>query len=199
MTHSHVLLIGLASELLLGRYAVPPPRNPSSPLALHERGIFTEMQDILKSMGGKYRSEEFNRLLLPRSTALVQAIGHRMAYEAAISAGVHAPLVDLYEAGAIACDMGWYMESKVLGSRKEVLVKEEAAVTDAYNMLDALFAETGIQPYIQAPVVSAEAWQRWVERMPLLGKAKPTDEVDEYDGQDDDVSILLGEEMRAKL
>ncbi|KAF9004124.1 hypothetical protein BDZ89DRAFT_624007 [Hymenopellis radicata] len=62
-----VLCIRLASELLLGRYTVPAARNSSSPLALHERGIFTEIQDTLKSIGGKYRSEDFNRLLLPRA------------------------------------------------------------------------------------------------------------------------------------
>lgn len=83
-----VICIRLASELLIGRYKLPESRHPNSPLARHERAVFAEMQDILKAINYKHRSEEFNQLLLPRSVALVLAIGQRMAYEAALDAQV---------------------------------------------------------------------------------------------------------------
>jgi len=46
---SHTLLLppGLASELLLGRYAVEPPRYPDSLLAKHEMGSFRSSEPSL--------------------------------------------------------------------------------------------------------------------------------------------------------
>ncbi len=125
------------------------------------------MQEILRAIGGKYRSEEFNRLILPRSAAFVQAVGHRMAYEAAITAGVRPKVIQLYEASAIMLDIGWYVENKVF-TRKEIWEIEETAVTNVYEVLDILLDETGVEPYVQAPIVSKEGWEKWVERMPLF-------------------------------
>ncbi|KAE9396385.1 acyl-CoA dehydrogenase NM domain-like protein [Gymnopus androsaceus JB14] len=192
-----VLCIRLASELLLGRYSVPPPRNPSSFLALHEHGIFEDMQVILKSIGGKYRSEEFNRLLLPQSVALIRSIGSRMAYEAMISAGVHPELVALYEASTISQDMAWYIEGKVVVGKKQVMQMEEAAIGEAYSKLDVLLNEIGIEPYVQAPIVSEDKWKNWVESMPVL-RNKSDMEIPKYQGSGNHAIVSL-EDQRAKL
>ncbi|KAJ5776641.1 uncharacterized protein N7511_001652 [Penicillium nucicola] len=75
---------GLASELLIGRYKLPPPKDSNSPIARHEASLLSEGREILqKSAKGAHRSNEFNRDILPLALPLVVAIGHRMAFEAA--------------------------------------------------------------------------------------------------------------------
>ena len=83
--------IGLAPELLLGRYAVSPPQDKTSRLAIHEQKLGDEMKGILASARDGHRGELANQLLLPRSLPYVEAIGHRMAWEAAKDAGVASP------------------------------------------------------------------------------------------------------------
>ncbi|KAJ7121250.1 acyl-CoA oxidase [Mycena crocata] len=166
-----VICIRLASELLIGRYELPQPRYPNSLLALHERAVFAEMRDLLKGMNNKHRSDEFNRLLLPRSVALVVAIGQRMAYEAAADAHVDPLLVELYQANTVIQDLSWYVESGML-TRKKAMAAEDVALTKAFADLDKFLDATGCEPYIHAPVISQSAWENYVETLPLLERAK---------------------------
>ncbi|KAJ6520795.1 acyl-CoA dehydrogenase NM domain-like protein [Mycena vulgaris] len=105
-----VIYIRLASKLLLGRYNLPEPRYPSYLLAFHEKAVFAEMKELLKGMNNRHRSDEFNWLLLPRSVSLVTAIGHQMAHEVAIDAGVDLLLINLYRTGAVIQDLAWYVK-----------------------------------------------------------------------------------------
>ncbi|KAJ7121261.1 acyl-CoA oxidase [Mycena crocata] len=166
-----VICIRLASELLLGRYELPRARYPTSLLARHEEGVFTEMRDLLKEMNNKHRSDDFNRLLLPRSVALIVAIGQRMAYEAAVDAHVDPLLVDLYQASAVIQDLVWYVEKGIL-SRKDAMAAEVVALTESFVHLDKFIDATGCEPYIHAPVVSQSSWDNYVATLPLLGHAK---------------------------
>lgn len=93
------LLSGLVTELLFDRYRVPPARDPTSLLARHKIGLFRSCRDLLISMPS-HRSSAFNRLIVPQCHSIVEAIGHRMAYEAAFEAGINKPTISLYEAGA---------------------------------------------------------------------------------------------------
>lgn len=52
---------------------------------------------MTKIISGGHRGEYFDRLVLPRFQEFVEAMGYRIAYEAAIEAGVHSDLVALYE------------------------------------------------------------------------------------------------------
>ncbi|KAJ7130599.1 acyl-CoA oxidase [Mycena epipterygia] len=166
-----VICIRLASELLLGRYSLPGPQYPSSLLSLHEQGIFAEMKDLFKGMDSRHRSEGFNRLILPRSVALVVAIGQRMAYEAAVNAHVDPLLVDLYQASAIMQDLAWYVESGNL-LRKDAMAAEEAALTGSFIHLDAFLQQTGCEPYVHAPLISQSSWDEYVNSLPLLERAR---------------------------
>ncbi|KAJ7451790.1 acyl-CoA dehydrogenase NM domain-like protein [Mycena galericulata] len=166
-----VICIRLASELLLGRYSLPGPKYPSSPLALHEQAVFVEMKDLLKDMNNRHRSEEFNRLLLPRSVALVVAIGQRMAHEAATDSRVDPLLVDLYHAGAVIQDLAWYVENGII-SRKAAMAAEDMALTKSFASLESFLEETRNEPYAHAPVISASSWDNYVESLPLLERAR---------------------------
>lgn len=76
---------------------MPPARDPTSPLAKYEQGLLDELRCMTKIISGGHRGEYFDRLVLPRFQEFVEAMGYRIAYEAAIEAGVHSDLVALYE------------------------------------------------------------------------------------------------------
>ncbi|KAJ6480441.1 acyl-CoA dehydrogenase NM domain-like protein [Mycena sanguinolenta] len=76
-----VLCIRLAAELLLGKYALPPPIYPDCLAAKHEAGLFEDCRaELAQKIQGKHRSETFNRFILPRCKPLVEAIGLRFFY-----------------------------------------------------------------------------------------------------------------------
>ena len=158
---------GLASELTLSRYKVASPGNPESPLAQHENGLLSDMMRILAELKGKHRSDAFNKRLLGRSVALVEAIGHRMAYEAAQRAGVDPHILKLYEADAMLRDMSWYSE-RGLSTKEKTLNVEEEMLTLLYENLDQLLEHTGVKPYIFAPIVTDDSWKRFVAILPTL-------------------------------
>ncbi|KAL2830464.1 hypothetical protein BDW59DRAFT_17850 [Aspergillus cavernicola] len=156
-----VLAIRLASELLIGRYQVPPPKDPNSAIAKHETALFAEAREHLHQSGGVHRSEEFNRNILPLSLPLVQAIGHRMASEAAIEAQIDPKLITLYESGVILEDSAWYAEQG--GITRKYQKETEARAADALlPELERLVAGTGAEMYCTAPMASGELWDGFV-------------------------------------
>ncbi|KAF8576069.1 acyl-CoA dehydrogenase NM domain-like protein [Ramaria rubella] len=147
------LCIRLAAELLLNRYAVPPAENPNSLLARHESGLFSEIQLMAAAIMAKegHRSDSFNRTILPLCQPLVESIGFRMAYEAAMKHGVDPILIDVYQSGCISADRAWFSENGL--PRKEQFEMEDAALTAALPHIGT---------YLQAPIVSETAWTEFV-------------------------------------
>ncbi|KUL91691.1 hypothetical protein ZTR_01050 [Talaromyces verruculosus] len=159
-----VLAIRLASELLIGRYQIPPPNDPASPLAQHEAALMTEAKQHLLLIGGMHRSEESNRNILPLSLPLIQAIGHRMALEAAREANIDPKLINLYESGVILDDSAWYTEQ---GGISRLAQKElEAQAADALlPEMEKLVYNTGAAPYSSAPMASEKGWNVFVSEL----------------------------------
>ncbi|RDW78585.1 putative acyl-CoA oxidase [Aspergillus mulundensis] len=158
---SRVLAIRLASELLLSRYRLPAPRTPDSAIARHEAGLLAEGQESLRNIGS-HRSEAYNRNILPLSVPLIQAIGYRMAVEAAAAAPIDPGLVALYEAGVILEDSAWYTEQGGI-SRKEQMEMEARAADALLPDLERLVAESGAEKYSYAPMASDELWDEWMD------------------------------------
>ncbi|KAF5361364.1 hypothetical protein D9757_011349 [Collybiopsis confluens] len=158
------LSIRLASELLLGRYTLPSSTNPSSLLARHEEGLFSEFKRILEQ-AGHHRSESFNRFVLPHCTRIVRAIGHRMAYDAAIENSLDERASALYLAAAMKQDAAWYIlgANMTLADQETVL---DSAIEAALPLLDQWLANTGMEPYAQVPVLSPQHWQPFVDELP---------------------------------
>ncbi|KAI0292233.1 acyl-CoA dehydrogenase NM domain-like protein [Multifurca ochricompacta] len=155
--------IRLASELLLGRYAIEPSRYPDSLLAQHERGLFSELRAILAA-APSHRSSTYDRDVLPRSLPLIQAIGHRIAYDAARAAQVDPPLLDLFEAASVLLDEAWYVEN--LGvSRAELREREARAIEAAFPHLEEYLSRMDVAPYVVAPIVSEDRWQRFIDTL----------------------------------
>ncbi|KAF8172071.1 hypothetical protein BJ912DRAFT_932597 [Pholiota molesta] len=162
-----VLSIRLASELLLGRYQLPAARYPDSLLAKHELGVFKYLRDLLAELGGKHRSEEFNQRVLPQSLRLAEAIGSRMAYEAAKDAGIDPLVLQLFEAGSVNQDLAWYTEAGLL-TQKQALDAESATLTALFPHLDQLLEHTGAEPYAYAAIGSEDKWEEFVRSLPVL-------------------------------
>ncbi|KAJ5169359.1 uncharacterized protein N7500_002142 [Penicillium coprophilum] len=167
-----VLCIRLATEILLGRYQIPKATKPNSMIAKHEEGYIAEMLTLQRSINEGHRSEAFNNRILPHCRPIVLAIGHRMAYEAAVNAGVDSDLLTLFEVGVIKTDFSWYVEN--LGLSRADLFDMECKAADSVlprigeilNRLDKM------EPYLTAPILSAERWEKFIaERETVEGDA----------------------------
>jgi acyl-CoA oxidase len=168
----HPRAIGLASELLLGRYAFEPPRYPDSLLARHERGLFSELRASLAS-AGSHRSEKYNQEILPRSMPLIQAIGHRISYDAARAMQVDGPLLDLFEAVSVLQDEAWYVERLGM-TRTELREREARAIEAVFPHLEEYLTRMDVVPYVVAPIVSDEKWKQFVSGLQTFGKRRNT-------------------------
>jgi acyl-CoA oxidase len=94
---------------------VPKPRDPTSILSQHEFGLFEEAKCAVSRLGGyeAHRNESFNSHILPKCRSLIEAIGHRMAYEAAKDSGCNLAVLALYEKMCMSADLSWYTENLI--------------------------------------------------------------------------------------
>ena len=134
-------------------------------LARHEAGLFDEARRIMASLGIGHRSQGFNRHILPLCQPLVEAIGHRMAYEVAMKAKVDPDLIALFVAGVIKHDSSWYVECMSL-HRREQQEMEDSAIMATLPKLEEFLEATGAKSYCVAPIVSDDAWDMFVEGLP---------------------------------
>ncbi|KAF8510475.1 acyl-CoA dehydrogenase/oxidase [Hysterangium stoloniferum] len=165
-----VCSIRLATEILIGRYELPSSPNPDSLLSKHEQGILNENTAVATMYG--HRSDTFASRVLPQCQAIVEAIGHRMAYDAALADGIPDSLLQLYACSAIKNDMAWYVENKVL-SRSELVGMEGAALEAAKPHLRRWIEELRVDPYVKAPITSDRKWFEFVGKLNVFrGEAR---------------------------
>ncbi|KAI0819334.1 acyl-CoA dehydrogenase NM domain-like protein [Trametes gibbosa] len=155
------LAIRLVNELLLGRYTLPPPANPDALLAQHEAGLFARLRALIHGVP-HHRSAEVNRLILPHCQPAMEALGHRMAYDAAVAQGVRPALVDLYVASVVKLDAAWYAEHAGIGWEAQQAM-ETRAQDAVLPVLGELVKEMDVFPYVNAPIVSDERWDAFVD------------------------------------
>lgn len=167
--------LGLVSELLIDRYQLPLPKDPNSPIARHEASLFAEARRTLQLQAmGAHRSQQFNRNILPLALPLVEAVGHRMAYEAAMDANIDPRLLALYESGVFKEDSAWYVEQGGL-SREIQREMEAQAADDLLPDLKDLLLASGVQPYSNAPMASKAAWDDFISGLEIFSGDAPSD------------------------
>ncbi|OQE16550.1 hypothetical protein PENFLA_c027G06212 [Penicillium flavigenum] len=154
----------LTSEILLNRYNMPPAKDPTSLLAKHEQGLLDELRGMTRIISGGHRGEDFDQLVLPRSQEFVEAMGHRIAYEAAIEAGVHSDLVALYEIWVILQDQGWFVQHTSL-TRERMFQIEAERLSAVLPQLDTLLDASGAEPYCSAPIASQTSWDHFIDQL----------------------------------
>jgi acyl-CoA oxidase len=147
--------MGLTSELSIGRYQMPPPNNPTSYVALHESSLISEAKALLGGPAkGDHRSEAFiNRDILPLSLPLVEAIGYRLAFEAAQETNIDPEILSLYERGVIKENSPWYTEKGGL-SRELQREMESQAADHLLPHLKGIMQDSGLQNYCNVPMTS---------------------------------------------
>ncbi|KAJ6619902.1 acyl-CoA dehydrogenase NM domain-like protein [Mycena sp. CBHHK59/15] len=160
------ILIRLAVELTLGRYALPTSSHPTSPLTRHEQGCLAACCEVLTTVLD-HRSEAFSRQILPRCQPLVEAIGMRFAYDAAVDAGLDKTITDLYLATCTRRDEVWYTENMGL-TQKDIFDAEERALKCVLPMLDDWMECSGVKGYVDAPISSDERWRSFVAGLPVF-------------------------------
>jgi hypothetical protein len=165
-----VLCIRLATELLIGRYELPAPKYPTCLAAKHEAGLFQECREALAKIGGQHRSDAFNRLMLPRSKGLVEAIGQRFFYEAAKEAGLEQAVIDVYEAGIVKNSPLWFGLHAGMDAAAQAAL-EDAAITAAMPHLERWLQWSGAHDYALAPILTQDRLEAFVRGLPFCHSA----------------------------
>ncbi|KAJ7907009.1 acyl-CoA dehydrogenase NM domain-like protein [Mycena leptocephala] len=158
--------IRFAVELILGRVSPPAFLNFDHILAKHERSLLAELRDVVAS-SEHHRSQQINGVVLPRCQELIEAVGHRLAVDAAVEGQVNPLIIDLYTASVIKHDSSWYMEHASL-SRSTQRQMERNSVEALFPNLGALLGQLDITNYITAPIVSDEQWTSYVHTLPTF-------------------------------
>jgi hypothetical protein len=100
--------------------------------------------------------------MLPKSELIVRAIGHRLAYDAALDASLNKSVIDLYLALAVALDSAWYTEHAGFGGAQQDAAMNKA-VTAALPFLDEWLVRTRAEPYSQVPILSDINWKHFTD------------------------------------
>ncbi|KXN82936.1 Peroxisomal acyl-coenzyme A oxidase 3 [Leucoagaricus sp. SymC.cos] len=170
------LCIRLFSELLLKRYEVPLPPPEESLLAHHAVALLEENIQLFAALKCDHRSDSFNNLLLPQAQPVIEAMGHALAYSAALKGGLPQYVLDVYEASVIRQDPAWYSECAGI-NRLTQRLREDAAVSSMLPHLSALLSQLNIEQYVTAPIVTDAQWKAYLSQLPVLsGNAVPVPE-----------------------
>jgi acyl-CoA oxidase len=173
-----VISIRFAIDLVLGRVTPPPSSNPKSRLARHEAGVISRVKSHLSKgqgvMGesGSHRTRQVEAAILPLCVPLMQAIGHRMAHDAAVAASVDPVLIEIYLSSVILSDSAWYSETsdpEVHLSSSEQLRMQLRACAKGVARLEEWLEKLEVEPYILAPIVSDERWAAHEQTLETFG------------------------------
>ncbi|KAF4534702.1 Acyl- oxidase protein [Lasiodiplodia theobromae] len=178
------LSIRLTSELLLGRYSLPPSPHPDSLPSLYSAGLLAEAAAIAAeimstpspsdstSSSSSHRSARFNASILPLAQPLVEALGWRLVHDgaAAPGSGVDPDLLALFEAGVAVRGASWFVENGVEGceSRRAIMAREERAIDRLVGRLDGLLGGLGVEGYLRGrvPILGEGEWEGFVGGLP---------------------------------
>jgi acyl-CoA oxidase len=115
------------------------------------------------------RGDKYNSLPLQRCQPLVDAIGYRLAYEAALNAGVSSEFLELFTLGVIMQDMSWFTQHLKL-SREDIFQQEARVLTKALPTLKKHLADIHIEPYCTAPIPSQDSMNSFVHGLETRGE-----------------------------
>ena len=166
-------LPGLASELLQGRSSFPPSANPDSLLARHEQGLLEQLKRYLTTTQtgtANHRSKSFAQHVTPRARDLVQAIGHRFAYDSVLSSDlVSSELLEVWESDCMLEDAAWYVEHAGMSS-ESLHQKRVLAIERVRPQLQSIIDAFGMEEHFgDTPLVSEQAWDGFVRGLPAFG------------------------------
>ncbi|KAK7583003.1 hypothetical protein V3481_012297 [Fusarium oxysporum f. sp. vasinfectum] len=159
-----LLCIHFMSELLgekLGeKLGLPQARNRLSRLAQREDKLMLDMKSRLEVIRGykEHRGPAFDRHILPRCRLLAEAIGNRMAYEAAETSGLSPDVLTLYEGICMCEDLN---HLPAMGPQCRAGAQSQSS--EPYNNVLAQIrsesaSRSDLDDYVTAPIMSEESW-----------------------------------------
>jgi hypothetical protein len=167
-------------ELLLGRIELPPSTNPQTVLYQHEKSNLATLRIALfAASGGSHRNARFEAALLPQAQPLIEAIGHRMAYDAAVKDGVEKGWLDLFVMSCVKLDGTWYSESASPRLSRQTQIQMvlkaaqalyEGGALEAYLAQEERVEAGGVAKYCTAPIVSDKQWDTYVNSLETYGR-----------------------------
>ena len=102
------------------------------------------------------------------------AIGHAMAYSAAVKANLPKPILDVYESSVIRQDPAWYSEHGMPRSAQRI--RENKAVSSLIPELPKYLSALEIENYVMAPVISDSRWKAYLSLLIVYnGSASPSE------------------------
>ncbi|KAJ7488118.1 acyl-CoA dehydrogenase NM domain-like protein [Mycena latifolia] len=157
--------IRFAFDLIVGRVSLPAESNPGHILAQYEKSLLSELRHIVKRSGNN--RSQIDSLVLPRCQDLIEAIGHRLAVDAATESGVDPLLIDLYVTRLLRLDSAWYAEHANLPRSKQSEMERDS-VEALYPKLVSLLERLKAANYATAPIISDERWKSYVHALPTF-------------------------------
>ncbi|KAF5345829.1 hypothetical protein D9756_010898 [Leucocoprinus leucothites] len=161
-----VISIRFAIDLLLKRVRVPPYLFPDCLLARHERSLTSSLRASL-AHAASHRDQTFDTLL-PLCQPLIEAIGSRMAYDAA-RRGLDEDILDLFVASHIRKDPAWYALNEGFDTATQVRMETEAA-KKLLPRINVLLDLLQVEPYVVAPITSDAKWDQYVTSLDTYGE-----------------------------
>ncbi|KAI0035653.1 acyl-CoA oxidase [Vararia minispora EC-137] len=159
------LCIRLFSELLQERYALPLPPSSDSLLAQHAQSLLNDNIQLVGSISGGHRSQEFQDLILPQAEGAIAAFGHAMALSAARSAHVPEDLLDIYMLGVVDLDPSWYLQHANFD--KMLLLRRKASLMHrTLPRLNQYLDELEVADYVRAPIISDGSLKEHMAALP---------------------------------
>ncbi|KAH7460964.1 hypothetical protein FOMA001_g19332 [Fusarium oxysporum f. sp. matthiolae] len=162
-----LLCIHFVSELLGEKLGLPQARNRLSRLAQREDKLMLDMKSRLEMIGGykEHRGPAFDRHILPRCRLLAEAIGNRMAYEAAETSGLSPDVLTLYEGICMCEDLN---HLPVMGPQCRADAQSQSS--EPYNNVLAQIrsesaSRSDLDDYVTAPIMSEESWESFTNSL----------------------------------
>jgi acyl-CoA oxidase len=145
---------------------MPASSEPDSLLARREAAMFEECSSIARKHG--HRSPQFASRVLEQCAPMVEAIGCRMAYDAAVAEGVPRPLIDIYVCAAVKADPSWSLAPGGGATRESLAEMQDHAFAAAEGHMARWVEDMGAGPYVRSPIVDDERWASFVDGLEEL-------------------------------
>lgn len=163
-----VLSIRLFSQLIQGLIPDFEVLSAFPDSLLHQRAIekLERHTKTLKTLPGGHRSEEFNKFLLPHAEDTVTAIGHALAYEAALEADVDKSLLDMYVVSIMGRDPVWFVQNGGFESCEHIDRRRSEVVSAVLPRIDQYLDGLDVNRYVTSPLVTPKAWEEYLPSLP---------------------------------
>ena len=114
-----------------------------------------------------HRGKTFDQYILPMCKSMIRAVGHRMAYDAAVDAHLDPCLLDVYVASVVKLDPGWYVQYGNYNLEAQRAFESEA-IEAAHPFLDKWLSRSRVKEYVQGvPIISPQNWDAFVADLPM--------------------------------